>query len=291
MKRVALLAALTLLTAMVALAQGGNYQVESFGQLPDGLEWGSVSSVTFHNGHVYALRRAAPNVVEMTPDGEVVSSWGDNSLYRVAHSIDIDSDGNIWTTDSADNVVYKFSSDGKLLLTLGKRGEAGDNTSQDLFNRPSDVAFGPNGDVYITDGYGNSRIMVFDQDGNYKKMIGGVKGSGPGEFSLPHAIVFDSQGRMLIADRENERIVIMDPNGKYIGEWTGLSKPSGLAITPDDTLYIGDVDANAVTIAKDGKVIGVVTGFGRAHNIGVDPQGNIYSAEPGSKALNKATKK
>ncbi len=284
-------AALILTAAMVALAQGGSYEVASFGRLPDGLEWGSVSSVTVHNGHVFALRRAAPNVVEMTPDGKVVNSWGDNSLYRIAHSIDFDADGNIWTTDSADNVVYKFSPNGDLLLTLGKRGEAGDNTSKDLFNRPSDVAFAPNGDVYVTDGYGNSRIVVFSPDGAFKKIIGGEKGAGPGQFNLPHAIVFDSKGRMLVADRENERIVILDPDGNYVGEWTGLSKPSGLAITPDDTLYIGDVDANAVTIARDGKVIDVVTGFGRAHNIAVDPQGNIYSAEPGSKALNKATKK
>ena len=287
MKRLALFFA----AAIVALAQSGNYEVASFGELQDGLEWGSVSSVTIHNGHVFALRRAAPNVVEMTPDGTVVNSWGDNSLYRIAHSIDIDPEGNIWTTDSADNVVYKFSPEGELLLTLGKRGEAGDNTSKDLFNRPSDVAFAPNGDVYVTDGYGNSRIMVFDQNGNYKKMIGGVKGSGPGEFNLPHAIVFDSQGRMLVADRENERIVVLDPDGNFVEAWTGLSKPSGLAITPDDTLYIGDVDANAVTIAKEGKVVEVVKGFGRAHNIAVDPSGNIYSAEPGSKSLKKATKK
>src|SRR5262249_51200948 len=96
MKRIVLI-----LTAAAALAQAqsGNYQVASFGELPAGLEWGAVSSVTFHNGHIFALRRAAPNVVEMTPDGKVVKSWGDNALYSVAHSIDIDKDGNVWTTD------------------------------------------------------------------------------------------------------------------------------------------------------------------------------------------------
>ena len=257
MKRVALI-----LTGVVALAQSGSYQVAPFGELPAGLEWGAVSSVTFHNGLVYALRRAAPNVVEMTPDGKVVKSWGDNSLYSVAHSIDFDKDGNVWTTDSADHVVYKFSPEGQLLLTLGKRKVAGDDTSTDLFNRPSDVAFAPNGNVYVTDGYVNSRIVVFDKNGKFLKIIGGKKGAGPGEFNLPHAIVFDSKGRMLIADRENERIVIMDQDGKWIGEWKGLSKPSGLAIAADDTLYVGDVDASTVTIARDGKVVEVVKGLG-----------------------------
>jgi sugar lactone lactonase YvrE len=271
MKRVALI-----LTAVVALAQSGSYVVAPFGELPNGLEWGAVSSVTFRNGHVFALRRAAPNVVEMTPDGKVVKSWGDNALYSVAHSIDFDQDGNIWTTDSADHVVYKFSPEGQLLLTLGKRKVAGDDASTELFNRPSDVAFAPNGNVYVTDGYANSRIVVFDRNGKF--------------VNLPHAIGFDSKGRMLIADRENERIVIMDLDGKFLGEWKGLSKPSGLAIAPDDTLYVGDVDASTVTIAKDGKVVEVVKGFGRAHNIGIDDHGNIYTAEPGSRSLKIAKK-
>jgi DNA-binding beta-propeller fold protein YncE len=279
-----------ILTATVALAQSGRYQIAPFGELPNGMEWGAVSSVAFHNGHIFALRRAAPNVVEMTPDGRVVKSWGDNSLYSVAHSIDFDSDGNIWTTDSADHVVYKFSPEGQLLLTLGKRKTAGDDQSTDLFNRPSDVAFAPNGDVYVTDGYANSRIVKFDKNGKFLEIIGGVKGSGPGEFNLPHAIVFDSKGRMLIADRENERIVILDQDGKFLGEWKGLSKPSGLAIAPDDTLYVGDVDASSVTIAKDGKVLQVVSGFGRAHNLAIDPAGNIYTAEPGSRSLKKAAR-
>lgn len=286
MKRVAFGLTMT----VVLLAQSGNYQVAPFGELPTGLEWGSVSSVTFHNGHVFALRRAAPNVVEMTPDGKVVKSWGDNALYSVAHSIDIDKDNNIWTTDSADHVVYKFSPDGQLLLTLGKRKTPGDNASTDLFNRPSDVAFDANGDVYVTDGYANSRIVKFDKNGKFLKIFGGVKGAGPGEFNLPHAVVFDSKGRMLIADRENERIVILDRDGKLAGEWKGLSKPSGLAIAPDDTLYVGDVDASTVTIAKDGKAVQVVSGFGRAHNIAVDAAGNIYTAEPGSRSLKKATR-
>jgi DNA-binding beta-propeller fold protein YncE len=285
MKRAALA-----LTATVLFAQTGAYQVAPFGELPAGLEWGSVSSITFHDGHLFALRRAAPNVVEMTPDGKVVKSWGDNSLYSVAHSIDIDKGGNVWTTDSADHVVYKFDPEGKLLLTLGTRKTAGDNTSTNLFNRPSDVAFGPDGNVYVTDGYANSRIVVFDTNGKFLKIIGGTKGAGPGEFNLPHAVVFDSKGRMLVADRENERIVILDANGKFVGEWKGLSKPSGLAIAADDTLYVGDVDASAVTIARDGKVVEVVKGFGRAHNIAIDAAGHIYTAEPGSRSLKRAAR-
>lgn len=279
-----------ILAAGAALAQTGSYTIANFGQLPDGLEWGAVSSVQFNGKNVVALRRAAPNMVEMGEDGKVLRSWGDNSLYSVAHSVDFDRDGNLWTTDSADHVVYKFSPSGELLLTLGKRKTPGDDKSMDLFNRPSDVAIAPNGDVFVTDGYANSRVVKFDKNGKLLKIIGGVKGAGPGEFNLPHAAVFDSKGRLLVADRENERIVILDQEGAFLGEWKGLSKPSGLAIGPDDTLYIGDVDASTVTIARDGKVVEVVRGFGRAHNIAIDAAGNIYSAEPGSRSLKKASR-
>jgi peptidylamidoglycolate lyase len=236
MKRIALI-----LIAVAALAQTGG-RVTAWGDLPAGLVWADASSVNSNGANVFVLRRAAPNVVELTLEGKFVWSWGDNSLYSVAHSIDFDRDGNVWTTDSLDHVVYKFDRDGKLLLTLGKRKVPGDNATQDLFNRPSDVAFAPNGDVFITDGYENSRIVKLDKNGKFIKIIGGTKGSGAGEFNLPHAVVIDSRGRLLIADRENERIVVMDQDGKFIDQWKGLSKPSGLAIAKDDTISVSDVD-------------------------------------------------
>lgn len=279
-----------LLTAAAALAQTAP-RVTPWGQLPDGLQWADASSVNSNGANVFVLRRAAPNVVELTPDGKFVRSWGDNSLYSVAHSIDFDSAGNIWTTDSLDHVVYKFDREGKLLLTLGKRKVAGDNASQDLFNRPSDVAVAPNGDVFITDGYENSRIVKFTGDGKFLKIIGGTKGSGAGEFNLPHAVVIDSRGRLLIADRENERIVVMDQDGKFLDQWKGLSKPSGLAIAKDDTIYVSDVDAGTITLAKDGKVVEVIRDLGRPHNVGVDADGNIYMADPRGRAVKKIAKR
>jgi DNA-binding beta-propeller fold protein YncE len=185
MKRIALT-----LIAVSTFAQTAS--VSAWGELPAGLQWADASSANSNGTNIFVLRRAAPNVVELTPEGKVVRSWGDNSLYSVAHSIDFDRDGNIWTTDSLDHVVYKFDREGKLLLTLGKRKVAGDNTSQDLFNRPSDVAVAPNGDVFITDGYENSRIVKFDKNGKFVKIIGGTKGAGPGEFNLPHAVVMSA---------------------------------------------------------------------------------------------------
>ncbi len=284
MKRIAFI-----LAASAALAQTS--RVTAWGELPSGLQWADASSANSNGTNIFVLRRAAPNVVELTPEGKVVRSWGDNSHYSVAHSVDFDRDGNIWTTDSLDHVVYKFDREGKLLLTLGKRKVAGDNTSQDLFNRPSDVAVAPNGDVFITDGYENSRIVKFDRNGKFVKIIGGTKGAGPGEFNLPHAVVIDSRGRLLIADRENERIVVMDQEGKFLDQWKGLSKPSGLAIAKDDTIYVSDVDAGTITLAKDGKVVEVIRDLGRPHNVGVDAAGNIYMADPRGRAVKKISAK
>lgn len=284
MKRTALL-----LIAAAALAQTGG-RVVPWGELPTGLEWADASSVNSNGTNLFVLRRAAPNVVEFTPAGKFVRSWGDNSLYSVAHSIDFDRDGNIWTTDSLDHVVYKFDRDGKLLLTLGKRKSAGDNTAKDLFNRPSDVAIAPNGDVFVTDGYENSRIVKFDKNGKFLKIIGGTKGSGPGEFNLPHAVVIDSRGRLLIADRENQRIVVMDQEGKFLEQWTGLSKPSGLALGKGDTLYISDVDAGTITIANEGKLVDVIRDLGRPHNIGLDPDGQIFLADPRGRSVKKVVR-
>jgi sugar lactone lactonase YvrE len=153
------------------------------------------------------------------------------------------------------------------------------------------VAIAPNGDVFITDGYENSRIVKLDKNGKFLKIIGGVKGSSPGEFNLPHAVVIDSRGRLLIADRENERIVVMDQEGKFLDQWKGLSKPSGLAIAKDDTIYVSDVDAGTITVAKDGKVVDVIRDLGRPHNVGVDAAGNVYMADPRGRAVKKIVRK
>jgi len=274
-----------------AFAQAGNWQVlESWGQLPAGLAWGGASQVsTTPEGQIVVFRRAVPSFFVLNPDGTFVKSWGETP-YRLAHGIRIDKDGFIWASDNSDNLIQKFSPDGKLVMTLGKKGMAGDNMSQDAFDGPADVFVAPNGDIFIADGYRNSRVVQFSKDGKFIRIIGGTKGSEPGQFNLPHALVIDSNGRLIVADAENSRIQVFDQSGKFLEQWTNFpAKPRGaLYITADDTLYVSYVDAEAITIMKDGKVLDTVKGVvGLPHGMTLDKQGNIYITSP----LNIAVKK
>ena len=278
-----------------AFAQAGNWQVlESWGQLPAGLAWGGASQVsTTPEGQIVVFRRAVPSFFVLNPDGTFVKSWGETP-YRLAHGIRIDKDGFIWASDNSDNLIQKFSPDGKLVMTLGKKGMAGDNMSQDAFDGPADVFVAPNGDIFIADGYRNSRVVQFSKDGKFIRIIGGTKGSEPGQFNLPHALVIDSNGRLIVADAENSRIQVFDQSGKFLEQWTNFpAKPRGaLYITADDTLYVSYVDAEAITIMKDGKVLDTVKGVGgRPHGMTLDKQGNIYITSPLNMAVKKIVRK
>jgi DNA-binding beta-propeller fold protein YncE len=263
-------------------AGGGAWEVlPSWGQLPNGLQWEAASQVsTTPDGQIVVLRRASPFFVLLTPDGQVVRTWGEN-LFRLAHGLRIDAKGFLWVTDNTDNLVQKFAPDGTLLLTLGKKGVAGGNDSTDAFDGPAD-------------GYRNSRIVRFSSSGAFTGIIGGTKGSEPGQFNVPHAVVVDSRGRVIVADAENSRIQVFDPSGRFLEQWTDFpSKPRGsMYITPDDTLYVSHVDSESITIMKNGKVLDRVTGIGgRPHGVTLDRQGNLYVANPASRSVKKILKK
>src|SRR5215510_11716014 len=174
-------------------------------QLPAGTAWGGLTTWVAADGKgtVVVLVRKAPYFRVFTTDGKFVKSWGDEGLFNEAHSVEFDRDGFIWATDPNDHVVHKFSPDGKLLMTLGKKGVAGDNASHDTFNRPNAVAVASNGDIFVSDGYVNSRVVQFSKDGKFIKIIGGVKGNGPGQLQLPHGVAIDSKGRVLVSDSDN----------------------------------------------------------------------------------------
>jgi hypothetical protein len=173
-------------SAGVWAQSGGNYKVDSnWAQLPGGTTWnGSTSWITADGkGNVLVLVRTAPYFRLFTRDGKFVKAWGEDGLFQNAHSLTIDSQGFFWVTDAASHVVHKFSPDGRLLMTLGKKGVVGDNTSRDGFNQPNHVAVARNGDIYVSDGYQNSRVVHFSGNGQFVRIIGGVKGSQPGELS------------------------------------------------------------------------------------------------------------
>ena len=263
--------------AGISAQSGEGYRVDTnWARLPDGKAWdGNTTWISpDQKGNVVVLVRTAPYFRVFTRNGGFVKAFGDAGLFESAHSVTIDLQGSLWVTDSAAHVVSKFTPDGRLVMTLGKKGVAGDNTSRDLFNQPNHVAVASNGDVYVSDGYVNARIVHFSSTGQFVRIIGGVKGSQPGQLQLPHGVALDSRGRILVNDSDNQRVSVFDREGRFVETWPFPSR-GGIAVASDDTVYISDVNAGIVNIVKDGKRIGQVSAE-RAHGMGIDTDGAIY---------------
>jgi DNA-binding beta-propeller fold protein YncE len=197
----------------------------------------------------------------------------------------------VWVTDIGTHQVLKFDSDGKLLLALGKKGEPGD--APDRFDRPTDIAVTPGGDFYVTDGYGNSRVLKFSADGKLLTQWG-KKGKGPGEFNLPHAVVLDAAGRVYVGDRENNRVQVFDPDGKFLAVWKESGAPYGLFRSGDRTFVADGRAAWIRVLDADGKPVGrwgeKGTGPGQfqmPHMLCVDSRGAVYVAEVTGKRVQK----
>jgi len=289
-------------------------------------------------------------ILHFDASGKLIKSFG-AGMFLFPHGIFVDRDGNVWVTDGQDNgtvpargrgrgraaageppaapmpagpigppadatkgnQVYKFSPDGKLLLTLGKPGGA---ASPGYFYQPNDVVTAPNGDIFVSEGHGrgNNRVLKFDKTGKFI-MEWGKLGTGPGEFDQPHALAFDSRGRLFVGDRNNNRIQIFDQNGKYITEWKQFSRPSGVYIDKQDVLYVADSESESVSqnhngwkrglrigSAKDGSVKYFIpdpetrtrpefNGTSAAEGVVADASGNVYGAEVGPHRVMKYTKR
>lgn len=227
--------------------EGGllKYRVQiRFGEEPDdlstiqaGWKFGRVSAVAVDaDGLVYVFHRGkiADPVIVFNAQGKYVRSWGRGQVSN-AHGIRIDPEGNVWTIDNGDHTIRKWTRTGELKMTLGTSGTSGE--SEKLFFRPTDIAFHPNGDFYITDGYGNARVARFRRDGTFVQAWG-RKGTKPGEFNTPHNIQIDQQGRLYVSDRENNRIQMFDADGKLLKVWTHLGATQGISINAKGELWI-----------------------------------------------------
>jgi sugar lactone lactonase YvrE len=299
--------------------------VENWAKLPDGRTWGSTSAVDVdRDGNVWVAERCGANtcagsslppILEFDSSGKLLKSFGGGMLL-FPHGIYVDREGNVWVTDGQGkdgkgHQVFKFSPDGKVLMTLGKAGVAGDGP--DTFNQPSDVIVAANGDIFVADGHGgntNARVVKFSKDGKFVKTWG-KKGTAPGEFDTPHALAFDSKGRLFVGDRGNNRIQIFDQHGKFLEQWTQFSRPSGLFIDQNDVLYVADSESNTarhpgwkrgirVGNAKDGSVQAFIpdpepdpdhSSTSAAEGVAADSYGVIYGAEVGPKGLKRYVKK
>ncbi len=262
-------------------------------------------------------------VIKFGPDGNVVTMFG-SGMFVWPHGIHVDQGGNVWVTEAGEsetpvpageNVfghqVFKFSPQGELLMTLGEAGVSGDGPYH--FNAPSDVITAPNGDIFVVDGHvteGNNRIVKYSPDGTFITAFGET-GHGPGQLYGPHAIAMDTSGRLFVADRQNQRIVIFDQDGTYLNRWTQFGMPSDIAIDDNGRIYvadsesdltqnpgwekgirIGDVETGWVEhfILDPGDNPPITAGGSGAESLTVDRNGSIFSGEPRPQRLLKYIK-
>lgn len=312
---------------------------EGWAKMPAGRTWGSTSAVEIDRDgtSIWVAERCGANsclnsmldpILKFDATGKLVKSFG-AGLMIFPHGIFVDHEGNVWVTDGQDNAprrprgapadaplppapatvighqVFKFSPEGKLLLTLGKLGGG---KGSDFFFQPNDVLVAPNGMIFVAEGHGgdNARVLKFSPDGKLVKQWG-KKGTGKGEFDQPHALALDSRGRLFVGDRSNDRIQIFDQEGNWLDEWTQFSRPSGIYIDAQDNIYVADSESGSVEPAHKAWVRGIRIGSAKdgtvrafipdpavnppstssAEGVAVDKNGVIYGAEVGQRALKR----
>jgi DNA-binding beta-propeller fold protein YncE len=290
----ATIAALAPMSSVATNASDSYVLVDDWAKLPAGMVWGQVISVEpGSDGHIWAFHRAEPPILKFDPAGNLVLSFGKEMFVR-PHGFHIDQDDFIWVSDQLGDdgkghQVFKFSHDGELLMTLGTKGIAGDGP--DTFNGPTDIAVSANGNIFVTDGHFNNRVVKFSKDGTFIKAWG-TKGTGPGQFDLPHTIAIDSQGRLFVGDRSNARIQIFDQDGTFLEEWTQFGMPSGIFIDKDDTIYVADYQKHQALLigsATNGSIATRIEPI-LAEGIAADPMGNVYAGEVQGRMLKKFAK-
>jgi DNA-binding beta-propeller fold protein YncE len=292
-----------------------NYRaVEGWGRLPDGWSYVEATSVGVDaKDNVYVFNRGEHPVIVFDRDGNFLRSWGEG-VFRRPHGITIGPDGTLWLTDDLHQTIRQFTAEGKLLLTLGTPDKASSLHGGEPFNRPTHVALCPrNGDVYVADGYGNSRVHKFDPKGRLL-FSWGEPGTDPGCFNIPHNIATDAEGRVYVADRENHRVQIFDEKGQYLAQLNNLFRPCGLFADRRNggLLYVGELPAHLAVSAEvpnlgarvsivtlKGERVGRIGGrflgekpgeFIAPHGCVVDSRGDLYVAEVSWTATGKDLK-
>ena len=284
------------LQAVPMRAAESHYQlVESWAKFPPAVtKWEAATGVDVDaHDNVYVLHRnEAMPIMAFDRHGKFLRAWG-QGMFKTTHFLRVDPSGNVWVTDRGDMQAFKFNNQGKLLLTIGKKGVTGDNASQDTFNGMADLAVAKNGDVFIADGEGpNTRVVKFSKDAKFVKWWGG-KGTDPGQFNVPHSIAIDSKGLLYVADRSNNRIQVFDQDGKFINQWTNFGTPWGVFVKAD-LIYVVDGTANnclLIANLKDGKIIEKIDGLSNPTAVAVDSKGAIYVGEVNGANVKKFVKK
>jgi peptidylamidoglycolate lyase len=296
-------------TSAASSAQVSYHVVHGWPVLPDNIMLDEVSAVAVDSAdNVFVLTRAgrkwpesggldespiaAPTVFVFDgSSGRLLTSWG-KGVFALPHGITVDHLGNVWVADVALHQVFELSHEGKLLLTLGERGKVGSDRSH--FNRPSGVAVANDGSIYVSDGYGNNRVVKYSPDGVFVAEWG-TKGKLPGEFDLPHAIALDAGGHVYVLDRGNARVQVFDGNGHFLAQWAGppFVNPQAIALDVSGAAYVTDAgndtppDRSGILMLRpDGSLIQRIGRFGNydgqfldPHGIVVGRNGDVYVAD------------
>ena len=264
----------------------GDYRyqrVESCPNLPRNWQFGLASDGAVNSkDEIYIFSRGIHPITIWDIEGNFISSWGEGE-FGSPHGIFIDPDDNVWLVDSNYHLVTQHKPDGEILNTWGRKLQPSASYLGKPFNMPSGLAFAPNGEIFVSDGYGGHRVHKFNSKGELMHSWG-KQGSGPGEFALLHNIWVDKNSRVYICDRENDRIQIFSENGDFIEEWTDLQKPGDIWIHNDDVYVVeqGSKGTCGVSIwSLEGELITRWRGIDAGHGICVDSHGNIYVTEIG----------
>ena len=310
----------------------------NFIKMPDGMYLGeAVGVATNSKGHVFIYTRTgspqvtigtnrtfarnAARLFEFDQTGKFVKEIGEGLYgFVFAHAVRVDKQDNIWVIDEGSNMIMKFDPNGRILLTLGRKPEAltvpappanaatggGAGIPGDNFNRPTDVAWDSTGNIYVSDGYGNSRIAKFDPNGRFLKSWGS-RGTQPGQFNLPHTIAIDAQNNVYVGDRENKRIQVFDTEGNFKTQYTNIGAPYAICITPGPRQFLYTSNSNPSTgmdngeiykMTLDGKVLGkfgkagkLLKEFGTIHEMDCRSENELYVGEITNWRVQKLTLK
>ncbi len=270
------------------------YEVQdNFGKLPDGWSYLEVSGVAVdRQDRVYVFNRGKHPMIVLDRDGKFLGSWGEGMFTR-PHAATMAPDDTLWLVDDGDHTIRHCSLDGKVLLTIGTPNQPAPKWSGAPFNRPTHVALAADGSLYITDGYGNTRVHRFTADGRHLGSWG-EPGTDPGQFNLPHNVGVDRKGRVYVADRENFRVQIFDSGGRFVAQWNNLYRPCGLHVDrqgDEDRIYVGEL-CSSIGVSEGIQNLGArlarigapLPGSGPGefvapHTVTVDSRGDVYVGE------------
>jgi sugar lactone lactonase YvrE len=272
-------------------------------KLPEGLEFASIASVAMTaDGHLLVLNRGPQPFLEFAADGSLVRAFGDGAMFSRSHGLRIDPDGNLWVTDVGAHWVRKLDKDGKILLTIGTPGTAGDwdeAAGAHLLNQPNETALDSQGNIYVVSGHGAAepKVLKFGPDGSFIKQWGS-RGEGPGQFFAAHGIEIDANDTLYIADRENMRVELFDTEGNYKSEWTFNAMVCGIYLHDDGFMYMTTgFDGEFAKVDMEGKLLGSLGSpgkengqFGEAHYLVLDQDENVYVADVVNRRVQKYAK-